>query len=119
MKKTFLPILLLFFVFASCKETEDPVLACGVADPVKNLSWLNEMINEIESSDFADNSFLVMSTYQNQTVFFVNYCCINCLSVAPIYLNCEGNIIEAEGIGNQLENSQVIWKSKNSTCNFD
>src|SRR5690606_5713136 len=100
----------------SCQDSEDSVRACGVKNPVKNLAWLSEKISEIESGGFAENTYLLMSTYQGQTVFSIGYCCPGCLSVVSIFYNCEGEIVQGDQINVYLENSKVIWTSKNSTC---
>ena len=117
MKKTLFPLFLLVLALFSCKETEDPIMACGVADPVENLPWLKEKIEEIKAGDFSDATSIIMATYQGQTVFYANTCCAFCLSVAYFFYDCQGEIVEGDGIYLELENSQVIWKSKNSNCN--
>lgn len=117
MKKTLFPLLLLVLAFVSCKETEDPIMACGVADPIENLPWLKEKIAEIKAGDYSDETSIIMATYQGQTVFYANTCCALCLSFAPTFYDCQGEIVEGDRISLNLEDSQVIWKSKNSKCN--
>lgn len=119
MKKALIPFLSVLIFLASCKDSEEPVSACGVTDPVENLAWLNDSITNIESGDFKDETYLVMATYEGQTVFFFGYCCPSCLSIAITFYDCNGDVIEEQGIINNLENQQVIWKSRNSTCNLD
>ena len=117
MKKTLFPFLLLVLAFVSCKETEDPIMACGVADPIENLPWLNEKIEEIKAGDFSDETTVNMATYQGQTIFFAQLCCALCLSESPVFYDCQGEIVEGDRIILNLEDRQTIWKSKNSKCN--
>lgn len=119
MKKPLLHFVFVLLLLASCKEEEEPLMACGVSDPVENLDWLNERIAEMEASDFGDNQYVVMATYQGQTVFSVWDCCANCLSIYIAYYNCEGELVEGQSIATNLENREVIWKSEDSTCNVE
>ncbi|WP_297338161.1 hypothetical protein [Algoriphagus sp.] len=111
-------ILVMLLVFAtSCQENENPRLACGVENPAVNLTWLSELIDELEGTAFDRNySYINQVNYQGQVLFVQANCCPNCNSV-PIYYDCEGNVFEDENlVFSELTTLALIWKSESSLC---
>ncbi|ODS82444.1 MAG: hypothetical protein ABS46_08875 [Cytophagaceae bacterium SCN 52-12] len=90
MRKYYLVVLLLPFIFSSCKKgTSSPAIsACGVKDPVNNLSWLKEIIDEAKRDGTASITTIKKFEYEGDT-YFTYYqayqSCMNC-----IIFDCSG-----------------------------
>jgi len=107
--------LLTAFVFVGCNDTceEKPAtIACGVADPIKNLPWIRERIEKSEQETCT--IFAVYSArYKNRDVILIRITgplCDTCAGEA-VY-NCEG-----EGVyfcdpeeDKNLTNKKLIWE---------
>lgn len=90
MRKYYFVVLLLPFIFFSCKKkTLSPTIsACGVKDPVNNLPWLKEIVDEAKSTGTASTMTIKKFEYEGNTYF--NYyeahlSCMNC-----VIFDCSG-----------------------------
>jgi hypothetical protein len=107
-------LLLVLAVSFGCKETEKPVLICGMIDPVADLPWLNTLTNEFNDSYFGVYYSISKTTYEGNDAFTLRNCCPNCNSMIPVY-SCTGDqlgILAANtGINPAILNHEVmIWK---------
>lgn len=112
MRKSIL-IFACMLVFMGCSENPGPA-ACGVENPIENLPWLKNAVQEAQSWGFSEYSYLIQASYQGNTVFYFGSCCPFC-NWAIIIRDCQGNQIENVDLG-QLKDQQTIWKPKNSVC---
>ena len=107
----------------SCKEDESPIIlenTCGVANPITDLPWLVEIIDE--SSQY---SYVVQAEKDGETLFLIANCFPGANSVIPVY-NCDGDFLGPLGYretGSEfdfelLTNGEIIWKSADNKCSF-
>lgn len=125
MKKVFSILTIIFFI-SSCNNDKDDIntkSACGVDNPIENLAWLKDMIQEKGQnySDLYKYMYIKQSTYNNEAVFIDANCCPECNSVFPVY-NCSGEeigVIGDEKFPSDLfSKGKVIWKSKDNECDL-
>jgi len=124
MKKTILTLTLLLLTMLSCKDDDDNLLSntCQVSNPIEDLDWLKEKIEELAQTDseFLKYFYVSQNTYMDKTVFIFPNCCPSCNTVVPVY-DCEGNhigFVGDENIStNILNNDTIIWKPENFSCN--
>lgn len=126
--KLLIGLLSIVMITFSCqKDNDDEVLlaACNFPNPMEDLEWLKNKINEFENSELETYEFNQAYTYITQAqkdgnaIFILANCCPHCNSYSPVY-NCEGEEIGSIGDDTYsfdlLENSTLIWKSENSLC---
>ncbi|WP_303319098.1 hypothetical protein Q4Q34_03445 [Flavivirga abyssicola] len=122
MKKPLLFAILILLTFFSCKSDDDFNNTCNVSNPVENLEWLKEAIEELEQSSLAQTGEVYVSQtyYKFSTIFIFGNCCALCNSVLSVY-NCEGKILGYIGDDtfkrSLLDKSVIIWKPENFICN--
>ena len=121
MRLLFLFAISLSFALVSCQNSEGPV-SCGVENPVQDLPWLKEKVEELAQSDFSQYFFVEEAKYEGNTVFVFQNCCPFCNSVVSVY-SCEGVLLGYLSDQNSIKPSKlsfvrIAWKSANSTCNF-
>ena len=111
-KITYSIILLSLF---SCKNekissAED---LCGVSDPVNNIGWLKNAINELEADEF---TYFNSAIYEGSPVVYSGNCdpAVNFVSFLQ---NCSGDTL---GFTNEfyerLSDVKLLWKSEDSKC---
>ena len=122
MKKTVLALTLLLTML-SCKDDDDKLSnSCQVSNPIEDLDWLKEKIEELAQTDSELQKYFYVSqnTYMGKTVFIFPNCCPTCNTAVPVY-DCEGNSIGFVGDGtisiNILNNDTIIWNPENFSCN--
>lgn len=121
MKKLILPICFLLLTLSACKDEVDPILICGVISPAEELTWLNEIVEELNESYLGPYFYVTAGSYQGQSVFLIENCCPNCNSVVPVY-NCEGEslgILGFDGAGiepSSIKDKMVIWRGDGNLC---
>lgn len=111
-----IPILLTF----SCGENITKQNSCSVSDPIHDLTWLADEINDMSESGGSQYLYVTQANYRFSTVFLFKNCCPDCLYVLSVY-NCSGEIIGHIGSeidDSDLRNEKVIWKPANSSCNL-
>lgn len=114
--------LILFVVFLlvfSCKKDNLGDNTCNVKDPVKDLAWMKNDINYINSlrPDVTQFFAFRMAKYNGETVFYAVYCDPTIDAAYPIR-NCAGDTIGYYGeiLPVDLTEQMVIWKSANCVC---
>lgn len=121
MKKIVL-LLCLFSLLCCDDDTMDvPIIAaCGVDNPIENLSWLRSLADEINQneSDVAPFFFIEIGEFEGETIFISNNCCPICGTVIPVY-NCEGeflSFLNDEIKIADIKNSRIIFKRDDFSC---
>jgi len=109
-------ILLGLFALISCSKTDkQPNNTCGVVNPIAELNWLNEAIQEIEDDKYA---YYSTAKLKGSTVFFYDNC-NPLINYASILVDCEGKRI---GLKNtylsDLTDVSILWKHNDSLCNL-
>jgi hypothetical protein len=114
--------LILFVVFLlvfSCKKDNLGDNTCNVKDPVKDLAWMKNDINYINSLIPDETQFFAikMAKYKGESVFYSIYCNPDYDPAYPIR-NCAGETIGYYGeiLPVDLTEQMVIWKSANCVC---
>ncbi|HMP99654.1 MAG TPA: hypothetical protein PKC24_07725, partial [Cyclobacteriaceae bacterium] len=114
---------LLFFILlcsGSCSDDHDQ--HCGVDNPIEDLSWLAERVEEIEDSELAEFFYITKASYKLKTVFIIKNCCPFCASVYSVH-DCSGKYLGNIGTGkndidqSKLKNETLIWEHTNTGCN--
>lgn len=88
---------------------------CNVSNPAEDLAWLKEAIDEVKQSEY---SYYVMATYKGESVFYYGNCnpVVNYISIVH---NCSGeNLGYTNDLYDALTDKAILWKHKNSKCNF-
>ncbi len=122
MKKNLLILFsgLIILSLSSCggEENIDPLLICGVTDPVLEFPWLNEITTDVNSSNLSEFFYLVAGDYQGANVFILRNCCPNCGTIQTVY-SCTGQEIGTYGVDvnpAEISREQVIWRGFNASC---
>ena len=121
-------ILLLFLLLFSCNSDDDTNQlknSCSVDNPIEDLAWLGNEIDEREQNITSDSKYcyISQSLYENQTVFIYRDCNPLINKVVPVY-NCEGELIGIIGSREQdipfdvLLEGEIIWKTNDFACEF-
>lgn len=124
MKARFLiPFAILPLLTLSCAVDSDDMSICSVEDPVSELDWLAEEIDEMATSGMSQYQYVTRAIYGSATVFIFRNCCPNCGTVTPVY-SCSGVHLGNIGTGKEdisassLYNDLLVWKPENSSCNL-
>jgi hypothetical protein len=122
--KTLPSIIFCFITFITCSPNEKVIdlSVCGVLNPIKNLSWLKD---EIENGAYSKPSsiydvYISTALYKGQTVLFTTICCPVCNVAPPQIKNCSGQSIGLLGVeiqDSELAETKVIWRTQNGACN--
>jgi hypothetical protein len=122
--KTSLPVFLLLIILLSCKD-KTPASAteiCGVKDPIRNLRWLRELVDEAKRKKEDGFMTIVAVEVGGETVinYYLSYMsCIGCVSY-----HCDGsrfdmsNYTQSEiqeyqkNIWGTSGNRVVLWPAK-------
>jgi hypothetical protein len=108
-------ILVFSLALISC-EKEDclPTSICEVQNPIEELAWLKEAIDEVRNDEY---SYYSTALYQGERVFFYGNCDPTANYVSFIR-NCAGdNLGNTNELYDQLKEIEVVWKQENSKCN--
>jgi len=118
-------ILGISFLFLACNNSEEfnARSACGVDNPIENLTWLKNRIEQIEQDDKVDYqySYIKQAYFEKQDVFIYANCDPLANSVFIVY-NCSGENIGF--IGDEkfsfdvLKKGRVIWKTAENKCDI-
>ena len=126
MRKLLVLLVLVCISTISCNNDDDSVSnTCNVSNPVEDLDWLKEKIEELEQTEPESLKYLYFSeqNYKNQTIF-VLYNCDPLINYFPLVYNCEGNnpdILKTEDFFKFIalkEGGGIIWKPSTSACNL-
>ena len=114
-----LTALTIVLTLTSCgDENPGPLFICGVTDPVLELTWLNELTQDVNNSQLSQFFYLVAGEYQGEQVFIARNCCPNCGSVETVY-SCSGQELGSFGfdiLPSEITREQVIWRGANFQC---
>lgn len=117
MKKSIYPLLFCVLFSFACDEKEDPAIACGVNDPIENIPWIQQWVEESANDSMVEFSYIAQAKYKGKRVFYWGSCCPNC-SWAFVLRDCSGNRIEGEYTFDDLKDREVVWKPDNYQCNL-
>lgn len=123
MRKTIILSLFLACLF-SCEKNKFEN-TCGVDDPVEELVWLRDQIDDIElmEPEASQYYYFRMAKYYGATVFLPGNC-NPAFNMVFVVLDCSGERIGIIGDGidmirwDELSEMQLLWKPESSACNF-
>jgi hypothetical protein len=111
-------ILVFSLTLISCEKKDSdlsPKNLCGVQNAIQELEWLKEAIDEVLNDEY---SYYSTALYKDERVFFY----VNCdpaVNYVSFILNCAGeNLGNTNELYDELSEIEVIWKHKDSKCNF-
>lgn len=87
-------LLILLLPVLSCKE-EDPdksIEVCGVKDPVRNLSWLKDLIEKISQDKLGKFATITLLDLNGEPVF--NYQSIEMSCIGCVTYHCDGSRVD-------------------------
>lgn len=94
MKYTFLFLFLITFLGCSDTSNEKPSSKICTDDPLENIDWLKDLINNTDSNGLE----IIQYDYEQQTVFSINNC-LNCADNLITIYDCQKNkVCEFGGI---------------------
>ncbi len=95
MRNYYLIALLLPLIFSSCKtKTHSPeVSACGVKDPVNNLPWLKQKVDDAKSAGTASMLTIKKFEYKENTYFHYYEAIMSCTNC--VIFDCSGEQVIA------------------------
>ena len=128
MKNTIWLALPFFLLLGSCEYSDifcvEPSSPCSVENPVEDLAWLRDEIQEREQqvqNEYTQYQYIAQAEYEGETVFVYGNCCPNCLTVTLVF-NCAGEQIGLLGYREGdidysiREQAVVVWKSAGYSC---
>lgn len=111
-------LLVLLLTLISCEKDDDmdiPKYLCEVQNPIENILWLKEAIDEIRNDQY---SYYSTAIYQGERVFFYGNCDPT-VNYASFIRNCAGdNLGNTNEFYDSLSKIEVVWKHQDSKCNF-
>ena len=104
--------ILIVVVFIKCKKYNE----CNVDEPITELSWLEELKQQIDDSCFHCEVSILQAEYRSQTVFYTSITDPLCNSIFSVdLLNCNGKVIrhfsseDREKFYNKVTNSKKLY----------
>ena len=113
MKQLMLIAIILLFtgIYSACEKSASEL--CGGDEPDKNLPWLKNEIERLNTTPFCHS--ISRSTYKNQTVFIFSICEPNVDSIPQLY-TCDGKKLDLTPKEYQDLNFtgpiDLIWKNR-------
>lgn len=105
--KKYLSLILLIFLFASCKKSKkDDITACGVTNPIQNLTWLNQKAKLFTGGPELNG--VVLYKYKDSEIIQINQAVSS--KAYDIY-NCNGQVVmfnDANGLDNYIANRKKV-----------
>ena len=113
MKKT-LPFLIILLISLSCKD-ENPaskLTACGVKDPIRNLTWLRDLIDKARADKQEDMLTVTLVEIGGEPV--INYSLLHMSCIGCVAYHCDGSRLNWENYSQEeLKKFQEnIWGDK-------
>lgn len=107
---------------SSCVSHDFPLAnTCNVANPIEELPWLKAQVADLNNSEYQRKFwYITQANYYHQTVFIVNNCCPNCLTLpSPVYA-CTGELLFRgnDERFNDVNDQRLLWKSDEYACTF-
>ena len=107
MMKKYLLLVLLVFLFASCKKSKkEDISACGVTNPIQNLTWLNQKVKLFTGGPELNG--VVLYKYNDNEIIQINQTVSS--KVYDIY-NCDGKQMmfnDADGLDDYIANRKKV-----------
>lgn len=106
--------------FCGCADDESQ--NCGVSDPVTELQWLKQEIDDATASHMPSityDLFIYQGNYRGRTVFINQICCPTCNTSAPTVRSCTGELVGSIGVDidySIIEKATVLWRTHNGVC---
>lgn len=118
MRKYYFVALLLPLIFSSCKtKTHSPVVsACGVKDPVNNLPWLKQKVDDAKSAGTAGMMTIKKFEYKGNAYFHYYEAHMSCMYC--IILDCSGEQIIPGALFTEEEYRELAKESSGSSAAF-
>lgn len=117
-------VLIIAILLFSCDSNDNQLnFFCSVDNPIEDLDWLKNEIDEREQNITDDSKYLYISqsSHDGESVIIYADCCPTCNSVYVVF-NCVGENIGFIGDGNftseTLSSGEVIWKTDKNLCSF-
>ncbi|WP_166149078.1 hypothetical protein [Cyclobacterium plantarum] len=109
-------ILVFLLGLISCEKDDSlPTNLCEVQNPIQELEWLKEAIDEVRNDEY---SYYSTALYQGRRIFFYGTC-DPLANYASFIRNCAGdNLGDTNELFDRLLEIKVIWKPENSKCNL-
>ena len=110
----------------SCANEDNDVAviaACGVPNPIEDLDWLQNRVQELREneSDEAQYFFVSQAVFKGETVFIFNNCCPFCNIVAPVF-DCAGlqiGLLNNEVPEGELSDTQLVFRPDTFSCQLN
>lgn len=107
-------LLIIVFLTAGC-EQEEFKRGCNVLDPVQEIKWLHERVEELKTS--SNCQFVQQGKYNGHSVFVLGSCDANVNSINAVY-DCEGNLLCFNGdetcpnFNQEVTDLKIIWTNQ-------
>ncbi len=96
MKNILIPLLCLAICACSNDDDDTSSKICNTADPLEDLSWLNDIKKTFEADLIPAGNQIIKYRYKEQDVFWIDSC-VNCEDALIQIYNCTGAIICQKG----------------------
>ena len=123
------------FATVGCEESKIPTKTCEFENPLTDLSWLKEIVDDFENDaatlGYNPHARIYQCTYKNGIGFLLEMC-VGCPDYGYWFRSCEGeSLCVLEGHSGDpcsefeidFENKQLIWEKEehimNKTCEFE
>ncbi|WP_066839222.1 DUF6970 domain-containing protein [Rufibacter ruber] len=100
-------------IVSSC-EDETIKKSCAIVEPVENIKWLKEKVQERKTSEYCQ--VVQRGTLNGHSVFVIGTCAPNVISIKAVY-DCEGNLLCYNGdetcpdFDQEVKALEVIWQN--------
>lgn len=96
---------------------------CNVSDPVQDLEWIRNEIDEIEqkkdTDPFYQYRYFAKGYHEGKPVFFQSVCCPPCSSVPIVTLkDCQGHelLTTYDTSNGRIKFKKTIWRAEGFPC---
>lgn len=114
--KNIIIIILVVLTYSSCQSDNNTniEMLCDVSNPIKNLAWLEQRINDSDEFTYYESAI-----YLNQTVF-INWNCNPLVDYQSNVYDCEGKFVGyTNELINDLTEREVLWRHPKTKCSFN
>ncbi|MEI9917983.1 MAG: hypothetical protein WDO14_04185 [Bacteroidota bacterium] len=107
-------IVLVILIALSACQHDEPKTNCDVDDPINNVPWLKQKVQEIESSQSRQAYTVYKVKYNGETGFYISFCCAACNMIVLFY-HCDGTSTPVSDFS-QMETIATLWKPEDYKC---
>lgn len=119
MKSAKLLLFVFLFMAVSCEKDDKNDTACGVDNPLENISWLNDIKEVFEMDAGLQRQRITQYKYHGNDVFLIEEC-YQCADALQIVYDCEKNIIcEFGGIDGRNTCPDFVSHASNEKVLYD